>query len=62
MTGEEIKERINFNNSCIEAELDPAVFIFQKDVAKLLEENEKLREQCPHEFENGVCIYCGLKK
>ena len=59
MTGEEIKNKINFNNQQIQSLIDPSIFILQPEVQKLMEENEYLKTQCPHEYENGVCIYCG---
>ncbi len=62
MKGEEIREKILFNNQKIEEIFDPSIFILQEQVVKLQEENEKLRAECPHKFENGVCIYCGLEE
>lgn len=59
MTGKEIKEKINFNNKKIQSILDPTVFILQPEVQKYMEENEYLKSICEHEYENGVCIYCG---
>ena len=59
MTGEEIKEKINFNNKKIQSILDPTVFILQPEVQKYMEENEYLKSICEHVYENGVCIYCG---
>lgn len=60
MTGEEIKEKINFNNKKIQSLLDPSIFIYQPEVQKYLEENEYLRNMCKHSFKDGVCIYCGI--
>ena len=62
MKGEEIREKILFNNQKIEEIFDPSIFILQEQVVKLQEENEKLRAECSHKFENGVCIYCGLEE
>lgn len=59
MTGKEIKEKINFNNKKIQSILDPTVFILQPEVQKYMEENEYLKSICEHEYENGICIYCG---
>lgn len=58
MTKEEIKNRIDFNNSLIENMVSPNVFTLNNSVLELLKENEKLQEQCLHEFENGFCKYC----
>lgn len=59
MTGQEIEKLINFNNKKIEELLDPSTFVLKTEVEHLLKENEKLRQQCPHEFKHGICIYCG---
>lgn len=59
MTGEEIREKIIFNNQKIQSLLDPSVFILQPEVQKYMEENEYLESICPHVYEKGVCIYCG---
>lgn len=60
MTGEEIRDKINFNNQQIQTLLDPSIFIIQPEVQKYMEDNEHLQSICPHVYENGVCIYCGL--
>ena len=62
MTGKEIREKIIFNNQEIDKQLDPSVFVLQPEVAKLIEENEELKSQCPHEFVDGECVYCGTKE
>lgn len=60
MTGEEIRDKVNFNNQQIQSLLNPSIFIIQPEIQKYMEDNERLQSICPHEFENGVCIYCGL--
>lgn len=62
MKGEEIKDKINFNNQKIQSLMDPSVFILQPEVQKYMEENEYLKTICPHEYENGICIYCGQEQ
>ena len=62
MTGKEIREKINFNNNKIQSLLDPSIFILQPEVQKYMEDNEFLKTICPHEYENGVCIYCGSEE
>lgn len=59
MTGQEIEKLITFNNKKIEELLDPSTFVLNPEVEHLLAENKKLREQCPHVFKEGFCIYCG---
>lgn len=61
MTGEEIRKKILFNNQLIKEKSDPSTFVFQKEVVELMEQNEELQKLCPHIYENGECIYCGLK-
>lgn len=62
MDGQEIKRLITFNNQKIEEMLDPATFVLKPEIQELLNENQKLRQDCPHEFQNGICIYCGITK
>ena len=62
MTGEEIKNKINFNNQQIQSLIDPSTFILQPEVQKLMEDNEYLKTICSHKYENGFCIYCGTKQ
>lgn len=57
MSGNEIKKRIAENDAIIESQ-QKTLFILNEKVAKALEENRALRIICPHEYENGVCIYC----
>lgn len=59
MSNEEIKKKILFNNQRINELLDPSIFVLQPEVQELLEENELLQTQCTHQFENGVCVFCG---
>lgn len=59
MTQEEIKDKIDFNNQLIESLLKPDFFVLNQQVFSLLKENEALRLECKHEFENGVCKFCG---
>ena len=39
MTGEEIRDKINFNNQQIQSLLDPSIFIIQPEVQKYMEDN-----------------------
>lgn len=59
MTGEEIRNKVNYNNNKIQSLLDPSVFVLQPEVLKYMEDNEYLKSICSHEYENGICIYCG---
>ena len=50
MTGEEIRDKINFNNQKIQSLMDPSIFILQPEVQKYTEDNEYLKTICPHEY------------
>lgn len=54
----DIKERIDKNNNLIEKFMAPNKFVLNNIVAELLYENKKLQDQCKHEFDDGICIYC----
>lgn len=58
MTNLEIKQKIDQNNKIIESVVTPNIFTLNNTVAKLLEENSRLRAQCKHSFVNGYCEYC----
>ena len=63
MTQNEIKQKIDENNRKIEKAFNPAIFVLNDDIAALLVENNMLRAQCAHEYdENGMCIYCYAKE
>ena len=63
MTQEKIKETIDKNNRRIEAIFNPAAFVLNEEVAELLKENDSLRKQWAHEYDdNGICIYCYHKE
>lgn len=54
-----IKQKIDVNNALIEKNLSVNIFTLNNTVSELLNDNRKLQEQCPHEFdEDGFCIYC----
>lgn len=58
MTNLEIKQKIDCNNELISQLVAPGVFILNKDILNLLEENRKLRAQCSHHFVDGFCEFC----
>ena len=58
--GLDIKRRIDLNNRLIEEALRPNQYTLNNTVAGLLLEIDSLQNQCPHEFEDGYCIYCYL--
>lgn len=62
MSGEEIRQKIIANNKIIEESLSPT-FVLNRAVQKALEENKRLRNICPHEYDElGYCIYCDKEK
>lgn len=62
MTGLEIFTRINANKKKIEELTDYTTFVLNKEVMRLEDENEALRNICKHEYENHVCKYCGKEE
>ena len=58
LRGFEIKTKIDRNNKMIEQCLSPNQFTLNNVVKDLLKENDELQAKCPHEFEEGYCIYC----
>ena len=56
MNGQEIRKKIDENNLKIQSMLND--FVLNTEIQKLLDENEKLRAQCQHNFKDGVCEYC----
>lgn len=57
--GMHIKQKIDANNALIEKNLSVNIFTLNNTVSELLNDNRKLQEQCPHEFDkDGFCIYC----
>lgn len=62
MTGLEIKKKIEENNEKIEKASKPFIFTLNKTIACLMKENAELQKKCPHEFEDGICKYCGKEE
>ena len=63
LTKEEIKAKIDYNNNLIEGLMDPCTFTLNEAISKLMKENDILRAQCVHEYdEDGRCIYCYSEK
>ena len=63
LTKEEIKAKIDYNNNLIEGLMDPCTFTLNEAISKLMKENDTLRAQCVHEYdEDGRCIYCYSEK
>lgn len=58
MSGNEIRVKVDENNLKIRKLMDKFDFTLNSKLEELLEENEKLRSQCDHIFQNGNCIWC----
>ena len=62
MNGPEIFSLISKKKQRIEELFDPTTFVLNKEAISLQEDIMKLQEDCPHEFNDGVCKYCGLEE
>jgi hypothetical protein len=62
MTGEQIKLEIEQRNHQIRELLMPHFYTLNNGVDVILGEIRSLQAQCPHEWEDGFCIYCNLVK
>lgn len=62
MTGEQIKLRIEELNSQIREMVMPNFFTLNKKVTSLMNEIKELQSNCPHQFDNGYCQFCGIKE
>lgn len=59
MSGNEIRIKVDENNEKIRSLMDKFDFTLNNKLNELLELNEELRAVCPHEYEDGVCKWCG---
>ena len=62
MTVEEIRAKIDANNTMIQSLFNPSSFVLNNAVLDLMKENDELQKQCTHEFHDGYCIYCYKKE
>ena len=63
MTSQEIRTRIDLNNQTIEKIIQPGTFTLNEAAYRILKENDELRAQCQHEFnDDGICIYCDFEE
>ena len=58
----EIRQKIDSNNKIIKQIMNPSSFVLNNSISDLLEENRKLQKECPHQFEDGFCIYCDIEE
>ena len=61
MTGEEIRNAIAKNDEIIEKSV-ANTFVLNKRAREALQANARLRRACPHQYNNGICIYCNSEE
>ena len=62
MTGPEIFSLVKEKKTKIEDLFDPTTFVLNKEVEALYKEIDELQANCPHNFVDGVCEYCGKEE
>ena len=62
MTNQEIFSLVTEKREKIEKLTDFATFVLNKEVIELQNEIEKLQAQCTHDYQNGLCKYCGKEE
>lgn len=62
MNGLEIFSLISKKKQRIEELFDPTTFVLNKEVEALQQDIAELQKDCPHEFNEGVCKYCGKEE
>ncbi len=60
MSGTEIKTKVDALTDELNNRLK--TFVLTGRIAEIMEEIEGLRNECTHDFVNGVCIYCGKEE
>ena len=59
MRGIDVNKKIIANLQIIEEEAKTGLFTLSKRAQAAIEDNKRLRDLCPHEYdETGHCIYC----
>lgn len=62
MNGEEIYTLMTVKRAALEDLIDPATFVLNPEAQKLMNEITELQSECPHEYVNGECKYCGKEE
>jgi hypothetical protein len=62
MTGLEVFSLVQTKRKRIEDLFDPTTFVLNKEVQQLQEEIYNLQKECPHEYENHICKFCGKEE
>jgi hypothetical protein len=62
MTGSEIFSLVTVKRALLEDLIDPTSFVLNPEVENIRKEIEELQKNCPHEFVDGECKYCGKEE
>ena len=62
MTGSEIFSLVTVKRALLEDLIDPTSFVLNPEIENVRKEIEELQKNCPHEFINGECKYCGKEE
>lgn len=62
MTGLEIFSLVTVKRALLEDLIDPTSFVLNPEIENVRKEIEELQKNCPHEFINGECKYCGKEE
>lgn len=62
MTGLEIFSLVAVKRALLEDLIDPTSFVLNPEVENVRKEIEELQKNCPHEFVDGECKYCGKEE
>lgn len=62
MTGSEIFSLVTAKRALLEDLIDPTSFVLNPEIENVRKEIEELQKNCPHEFINGECKYCGKEE
>ena len=62
MTNQEIFSLVTEKKEKIKKLTDFTTFVLNKEVIELQNEIENLQAQCMHDYQNGLCKYCGKEE
>lgn len=61
-TGPEIRDEIAQRNEIIDTCMRVNQFVLNSAVYSVMREIMELQKECPHEFQNGKCIFCNQEE
>lgn len=62
MNGNEIYTMMVVKRAQLEDLIDPATFVLNPEAQKIQNAIYELQSQCPHEYVDGECKYCGKEE